>query len=236
MIVFQGAHKSLFKIFRALPGFSLVIVANSPLTARSLTTVGENVDAEEGTFVATTASQTACRIRVRKSGDSMSVARFQNLQHKRRNAKEWIISKQAAGGWLRRCRCYEPFARNDEPAMKQGDVSLFQQIAHGGGVLFPLRSQQRLVAVLPAWNVVSLLLPANKNRVQHALSNLKCYPLLQGYRGRPKCNIDSLVKTIIGLAEFAESNADSLLEMDINPLMVLPEHAVAADALLRTTA
>ncbi|WP_423908160.1 acetate--CoA ligase family protein [Candidatus Spongiihabitans sp.] len=82
----------------------------------------------------------------------------------------------------------------------------------------------------------TLLLPTNENTVKHVLSNLKCCPLLRGYRGRPKCDMDSLVKTIIGLAEFAEANADRLIEMDINPLMVLPDGAVAADALLRITA
>ncbi len=82
----------------------------------------------------------------------------------------------------------------------------------------------------------TLLLPTNENTVKHVLSNLKCYPLLRGYRGRPECDIDALVKTILGLAEFAEANADSLIEMDINPLMVLPDGAVVADALLRVTA
>ncbi len=79
----------------------------------------------------------------------------------------------------------------------------------------------------------TLLLPTNAEIVRHALESLKCYPLLNGYRGRPKCDVEALVKTITGLAEFAEANKDTLLEMDINPLMVLPDGAVAADALLR---
>ncbi len=81
----------------------------------------------------------------------------------------------------------------------------------------------------------TLLLPTDSDAVKHALSRLHCYPLLRGYRGRPMCNIDSLVATILSLAEFVESRADTLVEMDINPLMVLPEGAVVADALLRVT-
>jgi acyl-CoA synthetase (NDP forming) len=93
-----------------------------------------------------------------------------------------------------------------------------------GGVLVELMKDSR-----------TLLLPTNRDTVRHVLSTLNCYPLLQGYRGRPKCNLDSLVETILKLAEFAESKADTLIEMDINPLMVLPEEAVAADALIRVS-
>ena len=35
------------------------------------------------------------------------------------------------------------------------------------------------------------------------------------------------------IAEFAESNSGDLVEMDVNPLMVLPEGAIIADALIR---
>ncbi len=82
----------------------------------------------------------------------------------------------------------------------------------------------------------TLLLPTNEHRVKYALSNLKCYPLLCGYRGGPQCDMDALVGAISGLADFAEANAGTLIAMDINPLMALADGVVVADALLWVTA
>ena len=44
-----------------------------------------------------------------------------------------------------------------------------------------------------------------------------------------------LVDTILKIAEFAEQNLSTISEMDINPLMVTPHGAIAADALIRGT-
>lgn len=81
----------------------------------------------------------------------------------------------------------------------------------------------------------TILLPTNENDVSRALSQLKCYPLLCGYRGRTQCDIDKLIDTIMKIAEFAESKSAQLVEMDVNPLMVLPATAIIADALIRVT-
>ena len=77
----------------------------------------------------------------------------------------------------------------------------------------------------------TVLLPTDAGTVIQALSRLKCHPLLCGYRGR--AHVDKLVDTIMKIAEFAESNSGDLVEMDVNPLMVLPEGAIIADALIR---
>ena len=79
----------------------------------------------------------------------------------------------------------------------------------------------------------TVLLPTDAGTVIQALSRLKCHPLLCGYRGRAQCDIGKLVDTIMKIAEFAESNSGDLVEMDVNPLMVLPEGAIIADALIR---
>jgi acyl-CoA synthetase (NDP forming) len=90
-----------------------------------------------------------------------------------------------------------------------------------GGVLVELYKDSR-----------TLLLPTTPSRIKSALESLQCFPLLTGYRGRPACDIDGLITTIMKLAHFAEAQADRLLEMDINPLMVLPDGVVAVDALI----
>ena len=79
----------------------------------------------------------------------------------------------------------------------------------------------------------TVILPTDADTVKQALSRLRCYPLLRGFRGRAQCDIDKLVDTIIKVAEFAESKSTELVEMDVNPLMVLPAGAIIADALIR---
>jgi len=57
--------------------------------------------------------------------------------------------------------------------------------------------------------------------------------LLQGFRGRTGVDIELVVDSIHALARFAEANQATLLEMDVNPLMVTPEQCVAADIMIR---
>ncbi|MGO4889423.1 acetate--CoA ligase family protein [Anaerobacillus sp. MEB173] len=81
----------------------------------------------------------------------------------------------------------------------------------------------------------TLLLPTNENEIRNALSSLKGFQLLNGFRGRPKGDINYVIEIIKGIARFAEEYADRILELDVNPLLVLPEGkgAVACDALIR---
>ncbi len=80
-----------------------------------------------------------------------------------------------------------------------------------------------------------LTLPTNDKAIREALSGLKVAKLLGGYRGQPKGDVDALVKAVASVASYVVSNASMIEEVDINPIMVLPEGSgtVAADALIR---
>jgi len=84
----------------------------------------------------------------------------------------------------------------------------------------------------------TLLLPTSRARVDEALRSLRGFVLLDGYRGKPRGDLDAVVEAILAVARFAEEHSDRLIELDVNPLMVLPEGrgAVAADALIRMAA
>lgn len=82
-------------------------------------------------------------------------------------------------------------------------------------------------------DVQTLLLPTCRHDIEQALRALRCFPLLDGYRGKPKADIGALVDAIEAVARFADAHADRLLELDVNPLLALQEGAVAVDALLR---
>ncbi|MCP3371777.1 acetate--CoA ligase family protein [Bradyrhizobium cajani] len=83
-------------------------------------------------------------------------------------------------------------------------------------------------------DIGTLLLPATRDDIEAALRALKLYRLLDGYRGRPKADVDAAINTIARIAEFVRMNADEIEELDINPLIVCAEGhgAWIADALL----
>lgn len=80
----------------------------------------------------------------------------------------------------------------------------------------------------------TLLLPASRAEIEAALHGLRLFPLLAGYRGRPKADLAAAVEAIVGIAAFVGKHAGALEELDINPLIVCAEGQGAwiADALL----
>ena len=80
----------------------------------------------------------------------------------------------------------------------------------------------------------NLLLPATRDEFRTAIDSLMVSKLLGGFRGRPLGDMEALLDAIAAIAAFAEENWSELLELDVNPLMVLPEGqgAVAVDALI----
>ncbi|NEH58745.1 CoA-binding protein [Rhizobium leguminosarum] len=82
---------------------------------------------------------------------------------------------------------------------------------------------------------IILPLPATKTDIHAAISRLKLAKLIYGYRGRPKGDLEAAVGAVSATADYVVKNAASLEELDINPLMVLPEGRGVAvvDALIR---
>ncbi len=63
---------------------------------------------------------------------------------------------------------------------------------------------------------------------------LKSWPLLNGYRGRPKADLEALAAAIVAFSAMAQSLGDQLVEAEINPIFALPEGqgARAADGVV----
>ena len=81
----------------------------------------------------------------------------------------------------------------------------------------------------------TLLLPTTRRDIREAILSLKAAPLLTGYRGKPTADIAAAVDAAWAVAKFAQKHWTTVLELDINPLIVLEKGkgAVAADALIR---
>lgn len=53
--------------------------------------------------------------------------------------------------------------------------------------------------------------------------DLKSWPLLDGFRGRPVGDVDALVSAIVAFSQMAAQLGDRLIEAEINPVFVLPK-------------
>ncbi len=80
----------------------------------------------------------------------------------------------------------------------------------------------------------TLLMPATREEVEAALAGLKSAPLLAGYRGRPLADTAATVTAILAIQQYAISQASSLIELDVNPLLIGVQGTgvFAADALI----
>lgn len=83
-------------------------------------------------------------------------------------------------------------------------------------------------------DVVVRLAPVSSAEVRCALDQLRCAPLLSGYRGEPACDVDALVDTVVRLGDFFSAHGDVVSAIEINPLRVLPkgQGVVACDAVV----
>ena len=98
------------------------------------------------------------------------------------------------------------------------------------GLIMTIASGGTLVELLN--DARTLLLPADRGEISNALSSLKVMKLLTGYRGRPMADIELILDCLEAVSLMAQSLADSLSEMDINPLLITADRCVAADALV----
>ncbi|MFB7932789.1 acetate--CoA ligase family protein [Streptomyces sp. NPDC056039] len=75
--------------------------------------------------------------------------------------------------------------------------------------------------------------PFGEEQARDMLAGLRGRALLDGVRGRPPADLDALVEVVLRVQRMALELGDQLAELDINPLMVLPQGqgAVALDAL-----
>jgi acyl-CoA synthetase (NDP forming) len=100
------------------------------------------------------------------------------------------------------------------------------------GLVLTIGSGGILVELLK--DAKTLLMPATRKEIEAAVADLKSAPLLAGYRGRPAADTEATVSAILAIQEYAISQASSLIELDVNPLLIGAEGTgvFAADALI----
>jgi acyl-CoA synthetase (NDP forming) len=81
-------------------------------------------------------------------------------------------------------------------------------------------------------DVSMLTVPTTPDAVRRVLMRLRGAALLAGARGREPASIDAIVEAVMGLSALAEDLGESIAEIDVNPLVALPDGAVVVDALI----
>lgn len=78
-------------------------------------------------------------------------------------------------------------------------------------------------------DVVFRLAPLDELDAQAMIREVRSYRLFHGLRGRPPCDLASLVDILIRVSELA-ADRDDVAELDLNPVFLLPRGAAVADA------
>jgi acetate---CoA ligase (ADP-forming) len=74
--------------------------------------------------------------------------------------------------------------------------------------------------------------PISRSEAATMIRSIRAFPLLQEFRGQPAVDLDSLMSTIVHLAQLA-ADCPSIAEMDLNPVLAAAEGTYAADILFR---
>ena len=65
--------------------------------------------------------------------------------------------------------------------------------------------------------------PVTKTQAMKMILSMKGVKLLQGARGKPEADLDSLAGLIACLSEFAIDNRSNFKALDLNPVIVMPK-------------
>ncbi len=73
------------------------------------------------------------------------------------------------------------------------------------------------------------VLPVNEAEIEEMIMEVRCSPLLSGYRGGKPADIESLKRVILDVSSLI-MEIEEIIEMDLNPVKVFPKGAIVVDA------
>jgi acetate---CoA ligase (ADP-forming) len=81
-------------------------------------------------------------------------------------------------------------------------------------------------------DVAVRITPLSELDASEMIRALQTFPLLDGYRGAPRCNIEAIEEVLLRLSVMVEAHPE-IVELDFNPLIATPDRAVIVDARVR---
>jgi hypothetical protein len=80
-------------------------------------------------------------------------------------------------------------------------------------------------------DTVTLVCPVTAEDLAAALRRLRLWPLLDGYRGRPRPALEPAIAAALAMQDLKAQDA-TLAEIEVNPLILTATAAIAADAVI----
>jgi hypothetical protein len=77
--------------------------------------------------------------------------------------------------------------------------------------------------------------PFTEIEARAMVDELRGRALLDGVRGGPPADVGAVVAVVMAIQRLVLDHGDVLAELDVNPLIVGPDGAIAVDAFLRTS-
>lgn len=85
-------------------------------------------------------------------------------------------------------------------------------------------------------DVTFRLAPITLEEAHEMLRSIKGFPLLTGFRGRPRVDLDTLASALVAVSQLAFAGAELIQSIDINPFICLSHGGKAVDAVIITRA
>jgi acetyl-CoA synthetase (ADP-forming) len=71
--------------------------------------------------------------------------------------------------------------------------------------------------------------PITEADAQEMISEIRAYPILQGYRGQPPCDISAIIRILLSTSKLVMDHQE-IKELDLNPVIVYEKGAKTVDA------
>jgi len=71
--------------------------------------------------------------------------------------------------------------------------------------------------------------PITEYDAREQIHEIKGFPILDGYRGKPKADIDAIVKTLLKVSDLV-TKYEEINEMDLNPVFIYEKGLICVDA------
>ncbi len=177
-------------------------------------------------------------------GEAVAIAERMGYPVALKVSSSAIAHKTEAGGVSLNLRSREDVARASETLGKLAPELLVESMVTGAvaELIVGIKHDPQfgLALVIGAGGILTellkdtatLLLPTDRSEIELALRSLKVWTLIDGFRGRAG-DQTAVLDAIEAIVRFAIAHAETLEELDVNPLLVLPDRAVAVDALIR---
>jgi len=78
-------------------------------------------------------------------------------------------------------------------------------------------------------DVTFRIAPVTEEEAKEMITEVKAYPLLQGYRGTPPADVSAIIGILLATSKLMMSHED-IKELDLNPVMVYEKGAKTVDA------